>query len=801
MFDLRAIAWKLCKAAKTHVITSISIIAVSICLIVTMATYIHNAKATLDANIDAMFGEMDILAGYDYGQGQYVSSELFETVQELPEVDAISPVSLEMTDINELSNVYTLGVENDALVKSRYHFEQDVTDETVIISELLAKTLTVTKGDSVTLNDKVYTVIEVLPTAMGAEPFNMAFVHNDELKESGFAALFMLIQTDEVETIAKALHTFDSQLRIDIVNDYDFVKMNLLTLLIFVVVLSVFVILITALLLLSTMQLLFTKLKEQLMILRSLGASTTQIAQLIRIQLVSIVALGLISGTMLSFVTIHFALPQFIKWMQLPEASTEFPIVLVLGIVFGIGLLLTGYMLMQVQKATNILPLQIVNDTEQRMFVLTKWKMIVVGIFAVMALLLVLGGQLDPGGGTGALQILFGSLLLALTVLYLIPFAFQWLLKGVLRPIRMIFGKEAYLACQQLIPQIRVNIKIVLTLVGLVVILVFGSSVLKSLQANDLVYLEERFEAQYILTNSASDIAVNSNILTELEQLPNTVVKRVRSYGNSLSLSLSADGEIFNFFAVNLSAYGVEGATENKIVITEKFANAENIAIGNFITPYFYGYSSGFMQQQGAFEVVKIIGKEEYLNNHAYIDLSSEYARNQLPLREIKLDTVDRGQLDQLLSRYPMFHLIEKQEAIEQSNTMFYQRWSLFVGVFCVLLVTTTIGIIQTLMHLIYTNRAQYTIQRLLGLSPNGLVKYLCMQVLCFVLYGLVTGLLIGALLTRLVALIDKGGQIAFDFGTIGLVSAGLIFVLLIVFGLQGYMISRRKLSEEMVEL
>ena len=105
-------------------------------------------------------------------------------------------------------------------------------------------------------------------------------------------------------------------------------------------------------------------------------------------------------------------------------------------------------------------------------------------------------------------------------------------------------------------------------------------------------------------------------------------------------------------------------------------------------------------------------------------------------------------------------------------------------------------------MHLVYTNRSQYTIQRLLGLSPNGLVKYLCMQVLSFVLYGLATGLLIGALLTRLVSLIDKeAGQFAFDFATIGVVCAGLVVLLLLVFGVQGYMISRRKLSEEMVEL
>lgn len=379
----------------------------------------------------------------------------------------------------------------------------------------------------------------------------------------------------------------------------------------------------------------------------------------------------------------------------------------------------------------------------------------------------------------------------------MIPFTFQWLLKGILRPIRMLFGKEAYLACQQLIPQIRVNIKIVLTLVGLVVILVFGSSVLKSLQANEQAYLHERFEAQYILSNQTG-LKGSTEILTELQQMENTVVKRAKSMGNSMSMSV--EGESFIFFAENLNTYGIEGPTENKIVITERFAKAEHIAIGDSISPYFYGYHSWDLQQYSTFEVVKIIDTEQsYVG--AYIDWSSAYAQNQLPIREIKFDTADSGQLEQLLNRYPMFHLLEKSVAIEQANTMSYQRWSLFIGILGVLLIATTIGIIQTLLHLVYTNRSQYTIQRLLGLSPNGLVKYLCMQVLSFVLFGLATGVLIGALLTRLVALIDKKGQIAFDFMSIGFVSAGLIFLLLLVFGVQGYMISRRKLSEEMVEL
>ena len=116
------------------------------------------------------------------------------------------------------------------------------------------------------------------------------------------------------------------------------------------------------------------------------------------------------------------------------------------------------------------------------------------------------------------------------------------------------------------------------------------------------------------------------------------------------------------------------------------------------------------------------------------------------------------------------------------------------------LLSATTIGIIQTLLHLIYSNQAQYTIQRMLGLSPNGLVKLLCMQVLSFVLYGLGVGILIGGVLTQLISLIDTG-HFLYDYVTLGLVSGGLIVIMLGVFSIQGYFLSRQKLANEMLQL
>lgn len=797
MFDLRAIAWKLCKAAKMHVFTSISIIAVAICLIVTMATYIHNAKSSLDANIELLYGKMDVLAGFDYGQGQFVSYELYEQISEMPEVDAISPVSLEMTNIENLTNIYTLGVENDELVKSRYRFNQDLTEETVIISELLAKTLAVKVGNKIELNERTYTVIEVLPTPIEAEPVQMAILHNDELKQDGFVSLFMLIQTEAKKELAEDLYGLDAQLRIDIVDDYDFIKMNVQTLLIFVVILSVFILLITALLLSSNIQLLFTKIKGQLVILRSLGASSIQIVQLVKVQLVTIICLGLITGTIMSILVIQFALPKIIMWMNLPKATTELPILIILIIIAAMGVLLTAYISAKIRSITNILPFQVVNDTVHREIVLKKWNLIIIGICIMGALLLVLGGLANQND-QGALQILFGSLFFILIILYLVPFLFQWLLKIIRAPIRVFLGKEAYLACQHLIPQIRMNIKIVLALIGLIVILVFGSSLLNSLQMNEQKYIQERFKGEYILSNTATNMMVGAKILTELQTLPDTDVKSATSRGSLISMT--PEGESFDLFAENLMTYEIKGPTENKIVITEAFAKKENIELGDHIAPYFLNFNSDIMQQQPNFEVVKILNtKESYIG--AYIDWTSMYAINNLSVREIKFDTGNRTHLEELLSRYPMFQLLEKQQAIEQANVMFYQRWSLFIGIFSVLMVATTIGIIQTLWHLIYTSRSQYTIQRLLGLSPSGLIKYLYVQVLTFVLYGLGTGLFLGIILTRLVMLIDQEGEIKLDFMTIGLASAGLFLFLIIIFSIQGYVMSRKKLSDEILKL
>lgn len=129
------------------------------------------------------------------------------------------------------------------------------------------------------------------------------------------------------------------------------------------------------------------------------------------------------------------------------------------------------------------------------------------------------------------------------------------------------------------------------------------------------------------------------------------------------------------------------------------------------------------------------------------------------------------AELAYLEERWPALKFTDKETIIEQSHEMFFQRWSLFVGVFVILIAATCLGVLQTLLHSIYAKRGDYAIQRLIGLSPNGLMKLILTQVLSFVLYGLTVGTFLGIVLTRMLGFIDKGSPMIYDFFTLGITS------------------------------
>lgn len=818
MFTMRSISMKLFRAAWAHVSTSISIIAISICLVMTMSLYIWNANAQMKEEIHALFGYADITVGFNNDQEKTLSSSLLTQIRSMEGIDTISPVSLTHTTVDTMKRIYTLGVENDELVKSRYHFSSNLKLDEIIISEGLANVIKKEIGDQVLVQNEAYIIKEILPTMKAAESMSFVLLPNSIVKQwmpyanNETEGLFALITTDHPSAIGMELKQLDSTLRVDITNDEDFVKRNLQSLMVFIIVLSVFILIITGMLLLSTFQLLFYKLKDQLMVLRSLGASARQVGRIVNTQLSAIILLGVIFGTTGGVLIIKIWLPQLVSLLSLPMAKNDFPAVIVFAIAIASFCFLQLFTRHQVKKAMKLLPLQITSDNEDAQLKWTVWKKVLVSMMTLISIFCLLAGQAAENvDGNGPLLIMFGSLLLCGVVLLIIPFIFKALLNITLQPVRSLLGKEVYMAFQQLLPQIKRNSTVVLSLIGLMVILIFGSSLLKTIQSNEQNYINERYKTSILLTNQMIDSSITLSIIEEIEDLPSVTYAYAKSYLNGLEFIHKdnlINGDYATIDAAKFTKLGliepIDGNLTNGVIITKQFAKKNDLSVGDSLVDLKLR-SSLAPSSAGTYQVIAII--PEPLNYvDVYIDWSSTIARQEPPMiHEIMVETTDTpqaiAQLQDILQQYPTFRLSDHDTIINQSNEMFYQRWSLFVVVFIVLIAATSLGVIQTLLHTIYVKRNDYAIQRLIGLSPNGLMKLILTQVLSFVLYSLTTGTILGLLLTRLLAFIDAKANFMFDYSTLLTVSLILLISTLSIFTAQSYWISRSKLSIEMKNL
>ncbi|MCL1699531.1 ABC transporter permease [Lysinibacillus sp. Bpr_S20] len=833
MFKMRTIALKLFRAAWANVLTSISIITISICLVMTMSVYIWNAHSQMKEEIQALYGDMDLMVGYNPEQHRLLTTEQIKNFEEMPGVTNVSSVSLAQTTVENEKNTsfYTVGVENDDLVKSRYHFNIDLGPNEVVIAENVARlfhkevgdtlnvTFNKTVGDSVEANTGSFTIQEILPPLKGTDSPNFILMQNNELKtwmdnsDAQTAGMFALIKTEDnlASAVGSDLKQLDETLRVDVMSDYDEIKRNLQALIIFIIVLSFFILLISSVLLLSTFQLLFYKIKEQLMVLRALGASTKQVKRIVQLQLSLIISFGVLLGTAVSLLVIKSWLPQLISLMKMPDAKTDLPMIFVLVIAIGSFLLLQLITQWQVHKSSSLLPLQIATENENLSLRWAKWKTIVVSGVAVISLFLFLNAyKVGKNSGEGALMILIGTLLVSGIFLYIMPYLFTALFKISLKPIRTVLGKEAYLACQQLMPQVRRNMPIILSIIGLMVILIFGSSLFKSVQEGTNKYINFQYEASIKIENELNDPTITPALVKEIETLPSVDYAYARSNAPWITLAGENDWDGSNFEAIDVEKYvqlkkldAVKGDLKNGVIITERFAKKHQLAVGDHITAGIFNESLQQNVPIGELLVIDIAldSYKEYID--LFVDWSSfTVSSDSTIITDIMVEADDTEQaladLTYLQERWPALKITDKETFIKQNDEMTFQRWSLFVGVFVILISATCLGVLQTLLHSIYSKRADYAIQRLIGLSPRGLIKLILTQVLSFVLYGLAVGTFLGLLVTKLMFTIDEG---SYDFVTLGVTCIVFLAATLIVFTLQGYWISRKKLANEMIDI
>ncbi|MFS0901485.1 ABC transporter permease [Priestia aryabhattai] len=405
---LQGLAFRLFKSNKFIMFSSIVSIAISTMLVLSMVLFSFNAQDTLRNQLKQTYGEMDLSVGFDMDQGKILTSTLVEEIHQDKRVDKVSKVSIAHLNLNKLNtSVYTVGVENDYLAKSRYHFSKPLNRDSVAMNKGLAKDLHAKVGDKVLIENKTYTLVETVNdlSATGVAP-DMLILNQKNVKrytqakeKSNAEATYLLIKAHKNESALKVAHrikSYNKDLRIDIAEQDASVQNNLQSLHTFIIVLSVLVLINTSLILISNFELLLYKMRNQFAIMRSIGASAKQISRIITLQSTIINILGTSVGFLLTFCSQRYLYSWGGEVSKISFSPSDFNVGTAIILAVIMFVIVQFFLLIPAYRSTKVLPLKTMQKNEKINFGFSKARVVIFKILIGISLFLVIGSQVVP---------------------------------------------------------------------------------------------------------------------------------------------------------------------------------------------------------------------------------------------------------------------------------------------------------------------------------------------------------------------------------------------------------------------
>ncbi|MFP7486393.1 FtsX-like permease family protein [Priestia filamentosa] len=830
MKTMQGVALRLFKSNKFIVLSSIISIAIATMLVLSMVLFSLNAQNTLKDQMRQTYGEMDLSVGFNMEQSQILTSDLVNKISHNKKVDKVSKVSIDHLSLNKMNtSIYTIGVESDYLSKSRYHFTNSLDKDEVAMNEGLAKALHAKVGDKVTIEDKRYTLVETVNdlTATGVAP-DMLILNQQIVKKHIQAqgkedeeATYLLIKAQkgtDALVLSNEIKSYDKDLRIDIAEQDFNVQSNLQSLHTFIIVLSVLVLIVTSLIIISNFELLLYKMRNQFAIMRSLGASAKQISKIIIIQSTIMNALGICIGLLLAFLSQRFLYSWIGELFNVSSSSLNFNLDTAVIISLFSFIIIQLFLLIPAYRSTKVLPLKTMSKNEKLNFGYSKVRIIVFKILVGLSLLLIVGSQVLPTRGQyGPIMLLIAVVLVLLAFILIFPILLPRILEFLLPYGQKLFGKEFYVAVKNLIPQVRKNTTIILLISGLMMIAVFGSIMLRTVQTNELTYLKRDYRTPVIVETRLDDTNINTEELTKkIEQLPD-----VKNASNLSTLGIgkvldSKNSTDFQYALVDFEKFQrqdlverfsyMEGSNKyNSIVVSKKFAENHNLKLGQILH---LGVDAedkdGFIIEgktvpKGNY-VISAISDHLLDNAEVYLDWQNNGFKDvdfyRLYVSTTNVEAAVQ-EIEDLKSQFPELKVSSYEQSVEEATKMFYQRWGIFIVVIATLVVSTMVGVFNSLANNIYSKRKEFAVLRTIGITPKGIRKVVLSQVNLYIIMGLAIGVLMGLIVTFILLLVDPG-KFTIDYKVIISIVLSMLLGSIFIFSVVGDKISKQDLSIEL---
>jgi putative ABC transport system permease protein len=780
---------------------SFSIISIicSTLLVITMLMYSLQAQHSMEQSFREMFGEADIMVSYSQEHPDLLTKEKVDRIVSLSGIKQSSYVLSRFLHIDELNMpVWTVGTISNDLTRSTYKFTSDITPITIILNRELAEYLDVSVNDEVSIEGIVLRVTEIIEDTQGA--ISIAIIHYDHMRpfmaEGEYASGLMLKLADGTDalSIVQKIREIDSELRVDLLEQNELVLSNMRTLHTYIVVMSLLVLVITTLLILSNLEIYLYKIRNQIAILRSIGATTLQISRIIHIQSLMINLFGTVIGGVLSILAMkdlfRFAKLAFHMPATVEHAST----MPVLIITIACFIFYQLFMLIPVYRSTKILPLKIAEENERLDFKQKKnqrlrgWGAASIGIVVYFV------GYMNEN----YLMFFLGLLFLLIGCLLLMPYLVERVIQGSLKVIGRRLGQLVYLTFKNMLPQVRRNAFTVISISLTIAIAVFGSSLLSTLDENNLRFLTEMYEKPIILHNRLGTGSTVDHDLLRETLLAIDSIRDVQYEGVKLTNYILLNDEEIRINPVAVHSPLVEGLKHNELVIPESLADQYQLQEGEEITIGYFDVEHQEVLPVGKYRIGRI---SEELSQTGYTLMTWSNPLNiYTTVDRIYIDTDDEQQalaeLESIRTKFPEFKITALSEALKHAREGFMQRWGIFIVVLSVVIGCSLAGVLSGLMNQILSKRKEFAILRTVGVPPKGITTSIMVQVCLYVGIGIVFGSILGVIILVLVLALDPT-PITFHLPTIGLASIVMILLTIITFTITGYHITRRNIPRE----
>ncbi len=792
----------------------------SVSLIITMVVFSSNAKESLVQEIQQLYGNMDLSVGYNLHEEKVIDQDFINEISSLTGVSEYSSVIISNQYIDQLgATVYTVGAENDSLVKSRYHFEEDIDNSEVILNQSLAESLNVSIGDTVSIEGRSFVVKEVISNLeeAGLTTDNIILSRNS-LKEIIFdtrgvynEATYLLIKAQpesDVYALANEIRQLDTDLRIDVAAEDEFLVSNLSMLNQFMIVLSILILIIASLFIISNFEMFLYKYRNQLAIMRSMGATKGQMFTIILFQSSLINICGSILGFLLALFSHEILKNRISVLFSYPINDLGFNYSLAVLYTLISMVVIQLFMIFPSYRGSKALPIKIIQENEKGNIKGVKQKTIIGYTLILFSVLLILIGYFNSID----ISLLLGAFMLVASIFILFQVYLSKLLHLLLPVMKKVFGKTSFIAVKNLIPQVQKNTFVIVIISTLLMIVIFGSSLFSTIQINEQEYLKNQYPTNIVITSRANDNStINSFEFRQIiEEYPSIEGVSTQSIAN---LGVINNSTYIDYALVDITQMQEQGllpdisyTSPEQIIITNDFAARNNIEIGDKLSVSLIIDDVIDSDTAGTLTVSSII--EEFPNHlfgrEGIIDWrSSAFKEEQISFERAFITTNDEQfaiqELENIKSIYPEVQVNSLEKSLEQANEMLLQRWAIFIVTIIIMLISVLLGVFNTLINNIHSKRKEFAILRTISLDKKGIVKVILTQVLLYVSLGIILGFANGTILTYTLGLIDSS-SVLFNPHLVLLLIIIIIVLSFIVFIPFGGTIASRKITIELTQ-